>query len=137
MNPQALAELVAAAHDTGGTVTIRHVSLPECDGHPVHEDGRLLDPGPYQVPPRLREAIIARDRTCRFPGCTVPARNCDLDHSVPHPRGPTCHCDLACLCRSHLRLKTSVRWTLINHGLGHLTWISPSGKTYDVWPDPI
>ena len=54
---------------------------------------------------------------------------------MPHPDGPTCACNLACLCRHHHRLKTLGLWTVINHGDGHLTWRSPHGRTYDVWPD--
>ena len=34
----------------------------------------------YEVPDRIREQVILRDRTCVFPWCTRPARGCDIDH---------------------------------------------------------
>jgi hypothetical protein len=37
----------------------------------------------------LADFIRARDLTCRFPGCTVPATNCDVEHTIPWPYGPT------------------------------------------------
>jgi hypothetical protein len=30
-----------------------------------------------------RRAIQARDRVCYFPGCRMPASECDLDHRIP------------------------------------------------------
>lgn len=38
---------------------------------------------------KLADYIRARDLTCRFPGCDVPAWNTDIDHTVPYPAGPT------------------------------------------------
>lgn len=37
----------------------------------------------YRPPAALRELVLQRDRTCRFPGCAQPSRRCDLDHRVP------------------------------------------------------
>jgi hypothetical protein len=50
--------------DPDVAVTIRRLVTDPLTGH-------LLDYGrrTYEVPQRLREFIIARDRTCRFPGC--------------------------------------------------------------------
>jgi hypothetical protein len=49
----------------------------------------------YRPSTRLRAIILARDQTCRFPGCRQPAWHSDLDHSVPyHLGGPTCSCNL-------------------------------------------
>ena len=50
----------------------------------------------YDVPDRLREQTILRDRTCVFPWCTRPARTSDIDHVVPfdkaaRPRPTTSH----------------------------------------------
>ena len=38
----------------------------------------------YEVPDRIREQVILRDRTCVFPWCTRPARGCDVDHVIPY-----------------------------------------------------
>ncbi|HEX5292909.1 MAG TPA: DUF222 domain-containing protein, partial [Streptosporangiaceae bacterium] len=49
----------------------------------------------YQPPPRIREHVTARDRTCRHPGCGQPAWHADLDHTTPHDQGGhTCPCNL-------------------------------------------
>ena len=34
----------------------------------------------YDIPDRIREQVVLRDRTCVFPWCTRPARGCDIDH---------------------------------------------------------
>ncbi len=53
--------------------------------------GAVLDVGTwsYRPPTALDRHVRTRDVTCRFPGCTVPARECDLDHLIPFPQGPT------------------------------------------------
>ena len=74
----------------------------------------------YEIPDRIREQVILRDRTCVFPWCTRPARGCDIDHVIaydhdaeaegrPQP-GPTQTDNLAALCRFHHRLKTHTAW---------------------------
>ncbi len=55
---------------------------------------------------KLRTAIQIRDGVCRFATCSRPAAACDLDHEIPHPRGPTSGDNLQPLCRRHHRLKT-------------------------------
>jgi hypothetical protein len=53
----------------------------------------------------LRHLVIARDRTCRFPGCTIPAVRCAVHHVVAHhDGGPTRLDNLASLCDHHHRL---------------------------------
>ncbi len=109
-----------------------------CPGHPRGADGRIIDPGPYTPSIALALAVRTRDRTCRFPGCTVPAIDCDLDHTTPHPHGPTCICNLAALCRRHHRLKTHTPgWALTHHADGHLTWTTPTGNTHHTHPDEL
>ena len=36
----------------------------------------------YEIPDRIREQVVLRDRTCVFPWCTRPARGCDIDHVI-------------------------------------------------------
>src|SRR5690606_5132105 len=47
--------------------------------------GAILDVGRtrYQPPAALAEYVRERDQTCTRPGCTTPARSCDLDHTIP------------------------------------------------------
>jgi hypothetical protein len=64
--------------------------------------GRLIDYGTttYRPPADLTRFVTARDQTCTFPGCTRPARRCDLDHGIPASAGDATSADnLAVLCR--------------------------------------
>jgi hypothetical protein len=65
-----------------------------------------------------------------------PAGRCDVDHNLPWPHGPTCECNLCCLCRHHHRLKTHGRWKVVNHGNGYLAWTTPTGRVIHTRPDP-
>jgi hypothetical protein len=60
----------------------------------------------YRPSQKLADFVRCRDLTCRFPGCTEPATNCDVDHTIPWPYGPTQAANLKCLCRKHHLLKT-------------------------------
>ena len=87
---------------------------------PVIDLNADLSTPAYEVPDRIREQVILRDRTCVFPWCTRPARGCDIDHVVPYDHhaeaegrpqpGPTRSENLAALCRFHHRLKTHTAW---------------------------
>ncbi len=67
-------------------------------------DGSVLDVGRQTrtIPPAIRRALAARDRTCRFPGCT--SRRCDAHH-IEHwsDAGATRLDNLVLLCRRHHR----------------------------------
>ncbi len=101
--------------------------------------GRLLDVSTdtYEPPQAMRDLVIARDRTCRGPGCRMPAERCDLDHTVEWPCGPTCAGNLCALCRSHHRLKTHTDTTYRPNGHGGHTWTLPSGRTYTREAEPV
>lgn len=78
--------------------------------HRVFTDplGRILDITEVGRFPsaKLKIAIDIRDGTCRFATCSRPATECDDDHEIPHPRGPTTGRNLRSLCRRHHRIKT-------------------------------
>ena len=84
----------------------------------------------YRPAPGLARWVRARDRHCRFPGCRRPAMQCDLDHVIPHPAGPTSESNLAALCRYHHRLKTHTGWTVRMHPDATLQWTSPRGHIF-------
>jgi Domain of unknown function (DUF222) len=120
-------------------------------------DGTLLHTGttrtrpskPVACPPRetdesarfasstLRRWITARDTTCRAPGCTAPARNADIDHTIDHAAGGrTRHDNLGLVCRHHHRLKHEGGFRLDQPMPGTFVWTSPSGRTYTADLDP-
>lgn len=84
----------------------------------------------YRPSPALTRYAKARDRHCRFPGCRRPATQCDLDHLIPWPAGPTDHRNIACLCRYHHRVKTHTSWQVTSRPGHVLEWTSPRGHTY-------
>jgi hypothetical protein len=90
----------------------------------------------YRPSATLARWIRTRDLTCRFPGCTVPADMCDIDHVVPYPIGPTHPTNLACLCRKHHHMKTfwTGDWALTLRPDGAAIWTAPTGHTYTTQP---
>jgi hypothetical protein len=104
------------------------------------QTGTLLDYGreSYEPPQALVDFLIARDRTCRFPGCRHSAARADLDHAQSwESGGETSAANLGALCRRHHRLKTHGGWKLVSHSDGACTWTSPLGKIYEVPARPI
>lgn len=99
--------------------------------------GALLDYGRavYQPPADLAHFVIARDQTCRFPGCAVPARRCEIDHAIEFDKGGTTdRINCGMLCKRHHRAKHRAGWRLQRHPDGACSWTSPAGKAYDLPP---
>lgn len=90
----------------------------------------------HDPPPWMRDQVKERDRHCVFPGCEVPADNCDVDHIIPYqengPPGQTNPDGLACLCRTHHLLKTHYGWRYGRLSDHTYLWISPNGRTFAV-----
>lgn len=105
----------------------------DSDGPGSHGPGAMT----YRPGRALTRAVRARDVTCRFPGCRRAARRCDVDHTVPHPHGPTAGCNLACLCRMHHRAKHRAGWRLEQLSAGRLRWTSPSGRVLVTDPPSV
>ena len=91
----------------------------------------------YRPPSGMAAAVRLRDQHCRFPGCSVPAARCDLDHLDPWPTGATSPDNLHCLCRTHHRLKHTTDWQVTTNGAAELTWTSPTGRTYTTQPPDL
>jgi hypothetical protein len=112
---------------------------------PDDDDDRLLSAGAttYRPGTVLTRHVVARDRTCRFPGCDRPARRCDLDHTVPFDRvhGLTVEDNLGPLCRHHHRFKhapppgTPPR--LAQPAPGRFVWTMPTGHQHTVDPPAL
>ncbi len=125
-----LAGAVAATRPVGRD-RVGRARLAPCDAR----SGALVDPegdlstDAYRPGTRLADLVRRRDGRCRFPGCHVAARFCDLDHIVAWPSGPTAASNLACLCRRHHRIKQRLGWRAELRPDGTLVWTDPTGRT--------
>ena len=93
--------------------------------------GNLLDFGreSYLPPQALRDFLLARDKTCRFPGCRRSGVKGEIDHAVPWEEGgETSRSNLGLLCKRHHQLKTHGGWKLESFEDGSCEWTSPLGK---------
>ncbi|NNM45065.1 HNH endonuclease signature motif containing protein [Knoellia koreensis] len=101
---------------------------------------RCAVPEPVVIGYRPTEAMIrtvkARDGHCRFPGCTVAATFCDLDHVTPWREGTTLTrvSNLICLCRRHHRTKQLRRWSVRMLPGAVVEWTDPTGRTRTTHP---
>lgn len=95
--------------------------------HPIA--GTVLTVDRYRPSEDLRRHLRARDVHCRFPGCRMPLRACDIDHTVDWQHdGPTEAGNLAHLCRRHHTMKHHTRWRVKQTTHGVLHWTSPTGR---------
>jgi hypothetical protein len=101
--------------------------------------GRVLDYGrsTYRPPADLARFVIARDRTCCFPGCARRAARCDLDHCRDWAAGGrTSAANVYALCARHHQLKSETTWRYQPLPDGDLVWTSPTGHVYRRRPPP-
>ncbi|MBI1349918.1 MAG: HNH endonuclease, partial [Actinomycetales bacterium] len=103
--------------------------------------GCIVDAGRarYAISDLQRRLISLRDGTCRFPGCTRPAENCEIDHATAYDSGGRTDLDnLGPLCKHHHQLKTHGGWHITaSHRTGHCTWRSPLGRIYHHEPPGV
>ena len=95
------------------------------------EDGNLVDIVTTRRRPTkaLSRYMDATHPTCSFPGCRMPARDCDFDHMLPwHLGGETSRRNGDLKCR-HDHILKDHGWT--HQRLGDReVWTSPLGHTY-------
>ncbi len=134
--------LLAGASSASALPGVRvRIRLAGCEpvtgalGQPL--DGASLSRDGYRPSARTIAFVKARDRRCRFPGCQVAARFCDVDHVRPWPAGSTDPVNLICLCRRHHRVKQRRRWRvrLDGHGIAH--WTDPTGVRRSTAPPDL
>jgi len=95
--------------------------------------GRLLDyaRATYRPPAALAGHVVARDRTCRFPGCGRPATRCEIDHRLAWDDGGTTEpANLYTLCARHHHLKHEAGWSYEVTADDDTVWTSPTGHIY-------
>jgi hypothetical protein len=78
-----------------------------------------------------RRTVEARNPTCVFPGCRMPAIGSDLDHRVRYADGgPTTEANLGPLCRHDHFIRHQHGWTYQPLSNGDHKWTSRLGHTY-------
>jgi hypothetical protein len=118
-----------AARRLAGRATLWTRLFVDATGVVTHTDT-------YTPTAAMSRHLRARDQHCRFPGCRVPARRCDLDHTLDYALGgPTSLDNLADLCHSHHPLKhpsipEEYRWTARQLPDRTIEWISPLGRVH-------
>jgi putative component of membrane protein insertase Oxa1/YidC/SpoIIIJ protein YidD len=104
--------------------------------------GALLDYGTtrYTPPADLVDHLIARDRTCRFPTCSQPARRTQIDHTIAAGTNGWSTSDHNCgpLCGGGCHnAKTHGRWRLEQPEPGRYIWTAPTGHRYPIDPEIV
>jgi len=126
MGGQFLPGAIACRAAIGATIT------------PIVHPGQAPPEPRYPPSKKLADFVRARDMTCRFPGCRVPATNCELDHTIPWPHGPTAASNLKCVCRHHHLLKTfwggENGWHERQLDDGTVIWTAPDGHEFVTTP---
>ncbi len=97
--------------------------------HPV--TGAVLAVDRYRPSAELRRYLRAVDVRCRFPGCNLVARKCDIDHVEDAALGGVTSVEnLSHACRRHHMLKHHSRWKLHKDPDGTVVWTSPTQVKY-------
>lgn len=100
--------------------------------------GEVLDAGrrTRTVPPAIRRALTARDRSCRFPGCT--SRRCDAHHLEHWADGGATGLDnLVLLCRRHHRAVHEGGFRVAAGEAGATAFWRPDGERLDMVPPQV
>jgi hypothetical protein len=106
--------------------------LEDAGGKPLNVGRRTRS-----IPPAIRRALNARDKGCRFPGCTH-TRYVDAHH-VDHwaTGGETSERNLVSLCRFHHRLVHEGSITVEVLDEGAFRFIRRDGRTFDSYPPTL
>lgn len=114
---------------------------PGWDSVTVNADGEVLSTERRHPTEAMKRVLRARDQHCRFPGCAVPTRSCEIDHTIEWAAGgPTELSNLGHLCPTHHLLKHpdlahQIQWRVRQEAGGEFVWTSPTGAEYLDRPD--
>jgi hypothetical protein len=116
-----------------GAISSHSAGRLACDGtvsELLYRKGGAVEPRgrSRSISKRTRRAVMARDRGCRFPGCTQ-RRFVDLHHVVFWSRGGrSTQANLLCLCRFHHRRVHEGGYHLDLSTTGALRVVDPNGS---------
>lgn len=127
--PASLARHIASGHKT----VLRRVLTDPCTGQALE-----LGKARYRPDANLEEYCRVRDRECRGPGCTRPARFCKDDHSSGGENDPMgAESSLVGFCTRDNKLKDEPGWSHQVDEDGTLTITSPSRVQHVSRPEPL
>jgi hypothetical protein len=110
----------------------RIVLTDPATGGVVHETTTRRRPTAAQ-----RRRVEARHPTCTFPGCRMPAVDCDIAHLDPFGEHRVTRTgELHPACRHDHRGRHVGGWRVHRHRVGGHLWTSPLGRRYLVRPEP-
>lgn len=105
-------------------------TVTDKNGQVVHTGITRRRPTAHQ-----KREIHARYRTCTFPGCRMPATQCDIDHITPWAEGgPTSVENNGPLCEYDHTGRHKAGWTYERLPDGRHQWTSRLGHTYITRP---
>ncbi|WJL95907.1 DUF222 domain-containing protein [Microbacterium sp. ET2] len=97
--------------------------------HPI--TGLTMAVDTYQRTKPMDRFLKGRDKHCRWPGCRMPARKCEVDHNHDAALGgKTEICNLCCLCQRHHSMKQFTAWKVRQLPGGVMEWTSPTGRIH-------
>ncbi|WP_322409770.1 HNH endonuclease [Microbacterium invictum] len=97
--------------------------------HPI--TGLIMAVDQYRPTGAMVRFLKGRDKHCRWPGCRMPARKCELDHNHDAALGGRTEiCNLCCLCQRHHSMKQFTAWKVTQLHGGIIEWTSPTGRVY-------
>lgn len=103
---------------------------------PVFNPNGIAPVDSYEIPERIRRAVLLRHPFEVFPYGSYPSAGLDLDHTTPYrwdgARAQARSDNLGPLRRKTHRAKTHAGWRLSQPEPGRYTWISPLGRRYTV-----
>ncbi|MGP5592776.1 HNH endonuclease signature motif containing protein [Corynebacterium flavescens] len=94
----------------------------------------------YSTPAHIGAFVEGRDGTCRWPGCSRQAHQCQKDHRIDFAAGgPTAASNLASLCQHHHNIKTDGRaFYIMDPFTGDIVWLFENGRwEYDEATGPL
>ena len=103
--------------------------------HITKGDSLVLDKGRTTRNPThtQRQAVLARDGGCTFPGCDAPTSWCRIHHTKEWfaDHGETDVALLAAVCDFHHHLAHEGGWRIeADRQTGHQTWVTPGGDRH-------
>ncbi|WP_049822501.1 HNH endonuclease signature motif containing protein [Arthrobacter sp. H41] len=124
-------EMERAGHAVfGQQISARSIRKLACDADIIPlvlgGQGQILDIGRAQrlFPAHMRRGLVARDKGCAYPDCSIPATWCEAHHIVPWAKGGTTSItDGVLLCSRHHHVIHEGNW-IVESRQG-IPWFKP------------